>query len=155
METVDMKKLMFLTMMLGLMMAISGNVSAQMPGKVVGATGSQKVTPKVGSLIKLTLHEARSDNPAQGIKSGRQYALINLFAGADDKSQYIDIVLEARTPAGEKSGNKYKAKIIKVENPVSELLINDRVDFDFNGKTGTLKFSRGSKVFGKITFQKL
>jgi hypothetical protein len=53
-----MKKLMFLTMMFGLMIAFTGSVSAQ-EGKVMAATGSMKIIPKVGYLIRFGVHQAK------------------------------------------------------------------------------------------------
>lgn len=143
-------------MMFGLMIAFSGSVSAQsvFEGKVIGATGSQKLKPQAGYLVTLNCHQATSDNAAKGIKSGRKYYLISIFAGPTNKGQQIDITLDITADQSQKPGVTSRATIIKLENPIPEIILGDKVILAGVGSpTGTLTFSRGNKVFGKITIK--
>jgi len=147
-----MKKVMFLTMLFGLMIVFTGSVSAQ-KGKVIGATGSQKLTPKVGNLVTFNIHQPASDNPSQGIKGGRKYALISIFATPEGKGQQIDLVIDINVMQDMKPGVKTKTKISKLENPIPDIILGDKVSLD--EKKLTLTFSRGNKVFGAITFARM
>lgn len=145
-----MKKLMFLTMMFGLMVAFSNSVFAQ-EGKVIGATGSKKLLPKVGSLVTFNVHQAASNEPAKGIQSGRKYFLLSIFAGADNKGQQLDIVIDMNPNQGLKPGVKTKGQIGNVGASLPEIMIGDKVSLKDNRGSATLTFSRNNKALGTIT----
>lgn len=140
---------MFLTMIFGLTLVFSGSVSAQYQGKVVGVTGSGKLTPKTGNLVTGGIHQAASDNAAKGIKGGRKYILITVFASSDGKGQQADVVLDIPVNQKETPGVKSRVKITKLENPIPTIVPGDKVLFDT--KSSTLIFSRDNTVFGKMT----
>ena len=139
-----MKKLMFLTMVFGLMVVFSGNASAQQ-GVVIGATGSQKLKPTVGEKVAFAVHTPRSDRPEVGIKSGQKVCLVSIFNGG----QQSDVLMNMDCTA--KNGVRNIAKIVTVENPKNlDIILSDKATLDQAAKT--ISFARGKETI-KITFQ--
>lgn len=135
---------MFLTIMLGLMFVFSGSASAQ-KGVVIGATGSQKLKPKVGEKLTAAVHTPASDRPEVGIKSGQKVCLISVFNGG----QQADVLINMECAA--MKGNKNTYKISGVENPKNlDIILNDKATLDQANKTIT--FTRGKEAI-KIAFQ--
>ena len=109
-----MKKIMFFTMLLGLMFVFSSTASAQ--GVVFKINGSGKMRPLVGEKITFTVHTLNADVPELGLKKGVNVCLIGVFSGGQQATIYLKIDCSKT-----KIGNNI-AKITKVDNPVPEMI---------------------------------
>lgn len=140
-----MKKLMFLTMVFGFFMVLSGSASAQQ-GVVIGATGSQKLKPKVGEKVTFAVHTPASARPEVGIKSGQKVCLVSIFNGG----QQSDVLMNMDCTA--KKGVRNIYKIVTVENPKNlDIILSDKVTLDVAKLT--ISFTRQNKETVKITFK--
>ena len=82
MEINKMKKLMFLTMMFGLMMVFSGSASAQ---SALFAVDRGSATLKAGDIVRDSIHARRNNEP--NAPSGTKYLAIN-FLDSSKKNSY-------------------------------------------------------------------
>lgn len=141
-----MKKLVFLTMMFGLIMVLSGSVSAQVTGKVNNIDGSGKLKPVVGDNAIALLVKPTLDSPAFGVKKGQSYCALVIKRGQGQAvSAFLNMDCSKRTAL------RNDVKIVKVENPSNaDIIIGDNVKIDEAAKTIT--FSRG-KISIKLTYQ--
>lgn len=138
-----MKKIMFFSMLLGLMFVFSSTASAQ--GVVFKINGSGKMRPLVGEKITFTVHTLNADVPELGLKKGVNVCLIGVFSGGQQATIYLKIDCSKT-----KIGNNI-AKITKVDNPVPEMIKGDIVTLDLPKSAFTI--SRGNTVFGRTYYK--
>lgn len=136
-----MKKLLFLTLAAGLMMAFNAGVSAQRGfiDSVVTKSSSGKLTPVAGEDISLIVAYADRDVPDVGIKKGNKMCVMNVRRGSEFASVY------SGAECGSMKFTKPLHKITYVHNPDNAALQkNDRAVID--PATRSISFSRGSSA---------
>lgn len=112
-----MKKSMFLTMMFGLMIALTGSASAQ--GKFSGRValdGNGNFTPQVGDVVIRQVHIRQNNEP--DAPSGTRYLFLTIRRGNDAKNYVILKVAADQNWLQQQDPAKYREewKITKVDN---------------------------------------
>lgn len=146
-----MKKLMFLTMMFGLMMVFSGSVSAQQAIAEIGISiGDGAGTPAAGQQVIFDVHTRRNSEP--NAPSGTKYLA---FKFMKDGKQLTGGLMQL-TPAQAKAIEGTKADkftITKVENPLPIRKYDGLKVRIFNNNYAFIEvevFQSGKKNLGKM-----
>ncbi|MGB2753164.1 MAG: hypothetical protein WBC19_14000 [Pyrinomonadaceae bacterium] len=134
-----MKRLLFLPLVAGLMMALNADVSAQRGVIDYVNSSSGKLTPVAGENISLLVVTADRDNAEVGIKKGNQICVLNVRRG----SEWATVYAAAECAAMKFSRQLHK--ITYVHNPQNaELQQKDKAVID--PATRSISFSRGSNA---------
>lgn len=138
-----MKKLMFLTMIFGLMMIFSGSVSAQKT--ILFAVNGGSGTPAVNQQLKLGIH-ARLNNEKDA-PAGSKYFLFTFLANGKGYASAQSLIPEA----DQKNFNvsmKETVTLKKVENPIA-FRAYDGLKISAAGKNGlSIEVIRSNKSVG-------
>ncbi len=141
-----MKRLLFLPLVAGVVMALNVGVSAQRGVIDYINSSSGKLTPVAGENISLLVVTADRDNAEVGIKKGNQICVLNVRRGSEWASVYA---------AAECAAMKFSRqlhKITYVHNPQNaELQQRDKAVID--PATRSISFSRGSNAVLTIFYE--
>ena len=157
-----MKKLMFLTMMFGLMIVLTGSVSAQNKGKGLvygfsdangGGNGRDSYAPKFGDAVRIAEHTPRNTDAEVGFVSGQKMDIVMFIQG-----KRISGVRMEGVPQDLR--NLMMNKTTKISGLTSEtapLKRGDTVTIQSQPAKGggmdvTFSFFRGGKSFNSISF---
>ena len=143
-----MKKLLFLTLAAGLMMAFNAGVSAQRGyvNSVVTKSSTGKLTPVAGDEISLIVAYAGQDVPDVGIKKGNKICVMNVRRGTEFAAVF------SGAECGTMKFTKPVHKITYVHNPDNAALQkNDKAVID--PATRSISFSRGSNAVLTIFYE--
>lgn len=156
-EIDKMKKLMFLTMMLGLMIAFTGSVSAQkVLTSYTGKVGPGKtVVIAPGDQIRFNVHVQGSDN--KNNKAGTRYMLISFARKNGTKTETIGALLDLpqNVQDGFKANNMTllnQGTIKSIDKPV-EIRLGDVLKVIFyenGGNMVDIENTRNGKLLGKM-----
>jgi hypothetical protein len=136
-----MKKLLFLPLVVGMLLALNVGVSAQRGyiNSVVTKSSSGKLTPVAGDEISLIVAYADRDVPDVGIKKGNKICVMNVRRGTEFASVF------SGAECGTMKFTKPVHKITYVHNPDNAALQkNDKAVIDPG--TRSISFSRGSSA---------
>lgn len=141
-----MKRLLFLPLVAGVVMALNVGVSAQRGVIDYVNSSSGKLTPVAGENISLLVVTADRDNAEVGIKKGNQICVLNVRRGSEWASVYA---------AAECAAMKFSRQVHKityVHNPQNaELQQKDKAVID--PATRSISFSRGSNAVLTIFYE--
>lgn len=141
-----MKRLLFLPLAAGLMMALNVGVSAQRGVIDYVNSSSGKLSPVAGENISLLVVTADRDNAEVGIKKGKQICVLNVRRGSEWASVY------AAAECAAMKFSRQAHKITYVHNPQNaELQQKDKAVID--PATRSISFSRGSNAVLTIFYE--
>lgn len=140
-----MKKLSFLTMVVGLMLAFGGSMSAQR-GVVKSITNdANAMKPAVGDNISLIVATAAENMPELGLQKGTQYCVLSIRQGRDLASIF------SNKGCSDLSFTKFQHKITKVNPNGAEIKENDKAVFYPSSRT--IEFYRGANKVLSMVFE--
>lgn len=150
MEKNKVKKLMFLTMIFGLMVVFSGSASAQdiiLKAGVNNVDGSGKFKPLVGDRLNLGMTKQTTPNPDFGLKPGDRACSMRIAHGKG-QSAYAFVYLDcSKAPNFSSTSN-----VSKVENPKNDdIFIGDKLDLNVTKKMITV--TRGGRQTMKLYYK--
>ena len=137
MEKNKMKKLMFLTMIIGLMMVFSGSASAQFKARINNVDGNGKFKPVVGNIVVVAIKKETNPTPGFGLKPGDTSCALGIHQTKGQSANAFFFKDCKKSPLGGARG-----KILRVENPKNQdIIIGD----DLEVVPGKITVSRGGK----------
>ena len=134
-----MKKLMFLTMIFGLMVVFSGSASAQHKARLNNVDGNGKFKPSVGNKMGIGSRKQTDPTPGFNLKPGDIACTLGINQTKGQSANAFFLIDCRKEPIIAAT-----FKLTKVENPQNQdIIIGD--DLEVNIAKNTITVSRGGK----------